>query len=300
MENITLLHFKLFEMIIQKRVVKLSPSTIEAQKSDPLTSDLYMCELNELLISRNTLWNTNEKLENHLLIYCTKGDCELTISEDKVAMKHDQFCIIPQGFLFKMKIGNTDPTMFLTCEFNGAKSKILEREFSVVRDLMPSINNRVANRKMLFDELFNNSSRGYLDANMHYINFTFSHLLATFVFASRTSDDILIEENTVVQKTILFMEQNIDKKLTLHEIADEVGYSVTYLSTIFKNETNYSPISYFSHLKISKSCEYLDQSKMKIKEIAFLLGYSDPYYFSKDFQKKMGVSPRNYRKRVRI
>ena len=100
MENITLLHLKLFEMIIQKRVVKLSPSTIEAQKSDPLTSDLYLCELNELLISKNTLWNNKENLENHLLIYCTKGDCELTISEDKVTMKQDQFCIIPQGFLF--------------------------------------------------------------------------------------------------------------------------------------------------------------------------------------------------------
>jgi len=287
-------------MIIQKRVVKLSPSTIEAQKADPLTSDLYLCELNELLISKNTVWDNREVLENHLLIYCIKGNCMVFIAEDRVLMKQDQYCIIPQNFRFKVEVGNIDPTVFLTCQFNGSKSKILEQEFSVVRDLMPSINNRVANRKMLFDELFNNSSRGYSDANMHYINFTFAHLLATFVFASRTSDDILIEENTVVQKTILFMEQNVDKKLTLKEIADDVGYSITYLSTIFKQETNYSPISYFSHLKISKSCEYLDQSKMKIKEIAFLLGYTDPYYFSKDFQKKMGVSPRNYRKRIRI
>jgi YesN/AraC family two-component response regulator len=133
---------------------------------------------------------------------------------------------------------------------------------------------------------------------MHYINFTFAHLLATFIFASKTSDDIFIEENPVVQKTIKFMELNIDKKLSLRDIADEVGYSQTYLSTIFKKETNYSPISYFSHLKITKACEFLDQTKQKIKEIAFMLGYSDPYYFSKDFQKKMGISPRNYRKRI--
>ena len=285
-------------MIIKKRYIKLSEAIIDAMRNDPLTRDLYPCELTEFLMSKNTQWEQNKPLENHYLIYCTKGDAQLIISEDTVLIKQDQFCIIPQGFLFKIRVGKHDPTTFLTCQFNGPKSKILEREFTVVRDLIPSVNNRVANRKMLFDEVFNNSARGYLFSNMHYINFTFSHLLGTFVFASKTSDDLLVEENPVIQKAIRFMEQNIDKKLSLEQIAEEAGYSLTYFATLFKQETNYSPISYFSHLKISKSCEYMDQTKLKIKEIAFLLAYSDPYYFSKDFQKKMGVSPRNYRKRI--
>lgn len=285
-------------MIIKKRHVKLSPAILEAMINDGLTSDLYPCEFTELLMSKETVWEEKQQLANHLLIYCTKGDARLSISSDTVMIKQEQFCIIPQGFRFKVMVGQTEPTSFITCQFNGPKSKILEREFTVVRDLVPSINNRVANRKMLFDEIFNNSIRGYLYANMHYINFTFTHLLGTFVFASKTSDDLLVEENPVIQKVIRYMEQNIDKKLSLHQIAHEVGYSFTYLATIFREATNYSPISYFSHLKISKACEYLDQSKMKIKEIAFMLGYSDPYYFSKDFQKKMGISPRNYRKRI--
>jgi YesN/AraC family two-component response regulator len=285
-------------MLIKKRFVKIPDSIIENQKNDPLTADLYICELSELLISKEYEWKHKAQLNNHLLLFCTKGDCILKIDKDEIHLKEDQFCIVPEGFRFEAIIGNIDPTIFLTCMFNGSKSKVLEREFTVVRDIAPSINNMVANRKMLFDEIFNNSTRGYLNANMHYINFTFAHLLATFIFASKTSDDIFIEENPVVQKTIKFMELNIDKKLSLRDIADEVGYSQTYLSTIFKKETNYSPISYFSHLKITKACEFLDQTKQKIKEIAFMLGYSDPYYFSKDFQKKMGISPRNYRKRI--
>lgn len=79
---------------------------------------------------------------------------------------------------------------------------------------------------------------------------------------------------------------------------EAAGYSPSYLTTLLRKKTGYSPSSYFSHLKITKACEYLDFSKVKIKEISFLIGYSDPYYFSKDFQKKMGISPRNYRKRV--
>jgi AraC-like DNA-binding protein len=94
------------------------------------------------------------------------------------------------------------------------------------------------------------------------------------------------------------MEQNLNQKITLDEIAREAGYSSSYLTTLFRKKTGYSPLSYFSHLRISKACEYLDFSRLKIKEISFMMGYSDPYYFSKDFLKKMGLSPRHYRNRV--
>jgi YesN/AraC family two-component response regulator len=156
----------------------------------------------------------------------------------------------------------------------------------------------VANREMLFDEIFNNLSKGFHDENLEYICFCFGHLLATFIYANRTSDDIADESRPAVRKAITFLGKHLDKKLSLNKLAQEVGYSPTYLSTIFKKETNYSPISYFSHLKILKACEFLDYTNMKVKEISFNLGYSDPYYFTKDFKKKMGMSPRQYRNRV--
>lgn len=286
-------------MIVKKRFIKLPAFVIESLKADPLTRDLYLCELSELLFGKRSVLEEAGPLQNHLLLYCVKGSCSLKIASDEVKLSPEQFCIIPHGFSYKITSGTTDPTILIFCRFNGSKSTILEREFTVVRDLVPSINNRVANRTMLIDELFNNLSNKYLYANMHYVNFTFAHFLATFVFASKTSEDIQVEENPLIQKMVRFMEQNIDKKLSLQDISDEVGYSVTYLSTIFRKETNYSPLSYFSHLKITRSCEYLDQTKLKIKQIAFLLGYTDPYYFSKDFQKKMGISPRAYRQRIK-
>jgi len=285
-------------MIVKQRFFKLPSWLIAEQQLNPLTKDLYLCELAEILVKRDTLWSEYTKLDHHLLIFCTKGGGIIQISNDLVPFNHNQYCIIPQGFLFKIQTGESDPSVFLTCKFNGEKSKIMEKDFTVVRDLIPSVNNMVANRIMLFDELFNNLTKGFYNANYQYINLCFSHLLATFIYASRTSDDILEEQNPGISRSINFMEQNLNKKLSLHEIAEEAGYSPSYLSTIFRRKTGYSPLSYFSHLKISKACEYLDFSKLKIKEISFMMGYSDPYYFSKDFQKKMGLSPRHYRNRV--
>lgn len=285
-------------MILKKRFFKLPAFIVTEQQNNPLTKDLYLCELSEILIKQNTLWSDKIKQEDHQLIFCTKGGGIIQIMNDMIPFSQNQYCIIPQGFLFKIQTGDADPSVFLTCKFNGEKSKIMEKDFTVVRDLIPSANNMVANRIMLFDELFNNLTKGFYNANYQYINLCFGHLLATFIYASRTSDDLLEEQNPGISRSIQFMEQNLNKKLTLDEIAEEAGYSPSYLTTLFRKKTGYSPSSYFSHLKITKACEYLDFSKHKIKEISFLMGYTDPYYFSKDFQKKLGLSPRNYRKRV--
>ncbi len=285
-------------MIIKKRFYKLPSYIIDEQRLNPLTNDLHLCELTEYLIKKDTLWSVNTKLNDHLLIFCTKGGGFIQISNDSVLIGENQFCIIPKGFMFKFQSGNTGTCVLLTCMFNGKKTHIMEKDFTVVRDLIPSVNNMVANRFMLFDELFNNLNRGYYKANYQYINFCFGHLLATFLYASKTSDDFMEEDNPGISRAIYFMEQNLNRKVTLPEIADEAGYSPSYLITIFRKITGYSPLSYYSHLKITKACEFLDFSKLKIKEISFMLGYSDPYYFSKDFRKKMGVSPRHYRARV--
>jgi len=285
-------------MIVKKRYFELPSYIISEAKSNPITKDLYLCELAEIHIEKETFWSENIALSNHFLIYCAKGGGILQFANDLVSFVQNQYCIIPEGYAFKIQTGNTDTSVFYTCKFNGEKSKIMEENFTVVRDLIPSVNNLVANRIMLFDELFNNLTKGFFNANFKYINLTFGHLLATFIYASKTSDDFIEEQNPGIAKAILFMEQNLDKKLTLNNIADEAGYSPSYLTTIFRKKTGYSPLSFFSHLKITKSCEYLDFSKFKIKEISFMMGYSDPYYFSKDFQKKIGLSPRNYRNRI--
>ena len=281
------------------RYYKIPVPLIEEQRANPLTLDLYFTEIGEIEIERGTIWSSEEKLENNMLVFCTKGSGIVMILGEQIPVSGEQFFIIPKGEVFKYYSVINENSKLLVAHFNGKNSVFLEKEFSVVRNLIPSVNNLVANREMLFDEIFNNLSIGFHNENLEYVNFCFRHLLATFIYANKTSDDLADESNPVIRHVIDYMNKNLNLKLSLNQISKEAGYSPTYFTTLFKKETNYSPLSYFSHLKIVKACEFLDYTRIKIKEISFTLGYTDPYYFTKDFKKKMGMSPRQYRKRVR-
>lgn len=285
-------------MIRKIRYFKIPEPLVREQKKGLLTRDLFLSETGEIEVEQGTIWGFNTELESFLLAYCTKGSGIVQILGEQVPVSDEQFFIIPKGEKFKFYSILEVDTRFLVAYFEGRKARQLGKEFSLVRNLIPSVNNMVANREMLFDEIFNNLSKGFHDENLEYVNFCFGHLLATFVYANKTGDDIANESSPAVRRAINYLGKNLDKKLSLSKLAIEVGYSPTYLSTLFKKETNYSPISYFSHLKILKACEFLDYTNMKVKEVSFNLGYSDPYYFTKDFKKKMGLSPRNYRNRV--
>lgn len=284
----------------KKRYFSIPSSIIEEQKKNALVRDLYFTEIGELEIEGGKIWSSNLDCESFLLVYCIKGNGIVLFLDEQLPIADDQFVIVPIAGEFKYySVLNVNTKLLIAC-FNGRKAKQMGKDFSVVRNLIPSVNNRVANRELLFDEIFINLAKGFDTETLEYVNFCFTHLLATFIYAYKTSDDIADESNPVIRKAINYLGRNLDKKLLLTQLANEVGYSPSYFITLFKKETNYSPIAYFSHLKIVKACELLDYTNMKVKEISFCLGYSDPYYFTKDFTKKMGLSPRNYRNRLNL
>ena len=287
-------------MLHELKYFTLPAPLVEEQKTNPLTKDLWLAEIGRKHVDQGTIWDPGFLYDTYLLVYCTGGQGIIQVSGEQIPVTNEQFIIVPPGNTFKFYSLLQVSSDLLTARFNGRKANILSEEFSVVRNLTPSVNNLVANREMLFDEIFNNLSRGYHVENLEYINFCFGHLLATFIYALKTSDDLADEANPVVRHAIDFLGKNLDKKITLLQLSREVGYSPTYFTTQFRKVTGYPPLSYFSHLKILKACEFLDYTNLKVKEISFGLGYTDPYYFSKDFSKKMGLSPRQYRQRTAL
>ncbi len=111
-------------------------------------------------------------------------------------------------------------------------------------------------------------------------------------------NQIYIENSSInryssVQASCTYINNNYHKSLTLNDIAMQTGLNHVYFGNLFKKVMGITPIEYLNKIRIEKSLELLSAGH-SIKETALLVGFSDPYYFSKVFKKAKGASPKYY------
>jgi YesN/AraC family two-component response regulator len=121
------------------------------------------------------------------------------------------------------------------------------------------------------------------------------YFLASCCFDNNFNQRIVKEKKDNIDICITIMQENIDKALSLNDVANAVNLCPAHITTLFKKKTGFSIIEYFNQLKMQKACQYLLFTDLRINEIANKVGIEDPYYFSRLFTKVLGISPAKYR-----
>ena len=96
-------------------------------------------------------------------------------------------------------------------------------------------------------------------------------------------------------KIMNYIDTHLYSLKNLDELADIMGYSYGYISTLFKRTTSTTLSDYFFNKKLHAARMLIAENKLNITEIAELLNYSSVFAFSKAFTKKFGISPRAYK-----
>ena len=96
-----------------------------------------------------------------------------------------------------------------------------------------------------------------------------------------------------------YIRKNLDKRLSLNDVAAVFNFSPNYLSQLFaqKGETGF--VEFVTETRIAAAKELMASSDLKIYEISEKLGFESAFYFSKVFKKLEGISPREYIQRLR-
>ncbi len=92
-----------------------------------------------------------------------------------------------------------------------------------------------------------------------------------------------------------YIDQHFRESLSLEQLADKVHMNKYYLAHTFKDEYGVSPINYLISRRIVESKYLLTETDLSLAQIAQLLGFSSPSYFSQAFRKTQGISPAEYR-----
>lgn len=107
------------------------------------------------------------------------------------------------------------------------------------------------------------------------------------------------KHRNLIYAAIGYMQTKYREPLTLEQVADYIGYSPSYFSKVFKQETGNTFRTYLNYLRIEKSKSLLLSSQVPVSDICAMVAFEDQSYFSKVFKRFVGVTPDRYRKRER-
>jgi AraC family transcriptional regulator, arabinose operon regulatory protein len=103
---------------------------------------------------------------------------------------------------------------------------------------------------------------------------------------------------TLVERACAALGRDLSRRIDLHAIAAELELSYERFRKIFRQRQGISPGEYRIRRRIDQARALITQHRLSNKEIAYALGYADPFTFSKQFKQVVGMSPAVFRKTV--
>ncbi|MFV0393989.1 MAG: GyrI-like domain-containing protein [Coprobacillaceae bacterium] len=101
----------------------------------------------------------------------------------------------------------------------------------------------------------------------------------------------------IMNQAITYMEDNIERNITVNDVANHVGYSYFHLARIFLAYTHESIGSYLKYRKLSLAAKLLLNTNEKVLSIALRVGFQSNEAFTRAFKARYKLSPVYYRKR---
>lgn len=234
--------------------------------------------------------------EDNIFIYCVLGKGYFVIDNKKFEISANMFINIPATDKYiRYWADDQDPWTIYWVHFKGEKINDFNKSLAISLNTGPEhipFNQQAID---IWNGIYECLDMGYGIRNLSNASFCLYNFLATFYFSENHMQVEKEQKADLVTKAILYMKDNINKKLRNEDLSENYSISNSHFAYLFRKKTGMSPIDYFIHLKIQHACQLLYSNNDKIKVIAMNLGYEDQYYFSRIFKKCMGISPEQYR-----
>lgn len=99
----------------------------------------------------------------------------------------------------------------------------------------------------------------------------------------------------IINRALKYINENYDQPLSIKLLSDNMGVNPSYLGYLFKSEVGMYFSDYLNQIRLQSSEKLILETNMTIQEIASKVGYSEPSYFIRVFNKTYGLSPARYR-----
>lgn len=244
------------------------------------------------------------------MVYIDKGEAIVTAGDRDIPVSHGDIVFHPPGQWHTIRSEHAANSVIFSFRCTSpALQRFSDRKLTAGNSQKKIISRILAEGMQCFEGPFGDPYSKRLirrqDAPLGSEQLIHQYLCELLILCIRDTDKCLPMSSlksrtadTAFDEIEAYMQQNIDRKLTLAEIAAHANISVSTLREIFHNVTSGGAIDYFITLKVERAKWYIRDGNYSITQISELLGYSSPHYFSRQFRSKAGMSPLQYAKSV--
>jgi AraC-like DNA-binding protein len=258
----------------------------------PLCSTLFLTEIG---YENDTSFHpfTKSKADSrYLLVYVAKGEGWYRVKKDTYSLSENDFFVLPVKHANALGSSKENPWSIYWAYFSGSQAEKITHHL-MGEEYSPRKAKPLVGRVAQFDDILHHLELMENIENLVYANSRFYSFLCSFrlmVLSARKYG----KKDGVIQ-SIEFMRENISKTITLENLAEAAGLSMSHYCAVFKQKTMQTPMQLYTSMKIQRACQLLQNRNQTIKTISYNLGFFDQYHFSKVFKQVMGISPKNFR-----
>lgn len=268
-------------------------------QTDLLNQHLSRLEIEFILIDHGLCpdWSREEHTRRRDCMYLIlEGQGKITINGREFYPQKNDMVLLPKNSRVSLYSENETCYNKYWCDFMAKLDsqplfEIIDFPYLVHLDDITYV-------KSLFDRLDELHLKTDV-ASAFMIKATITELLSIFLQNGTEKADDKFKESQFVSDVISFIQKNIDKKLSVGEIARTTKYNEKYFIELFKNHFGMTPARYVKAMRLEKAKRELLYTDCAISYIANQIDYSTVQKFSRDFKEYTGFTPTDFKKRFR-
>ena len=249
-------------------------------------------------VKRLPTWRPKGRLDYQLL-YIVSGKGHFYFhGEDRVVYAGRMVLIQPRQEQRYEYFGEDKPEVYWV-HFTGSDVKNILHSYNIPMDDPVFYSGASSTYSYLFKEMIHelqNCKTGYEDLLAMYLR-------QIFLLVQRTRQEERPTVSTYIQEEMEFarryFNEHYNEPISIQEYAESRNMSVCYFQRNFKQIVKHTPMQYLLTIRVNNAASLLETTDYSMAEIAAIVGYEDPLYFSRLFRKIKGVSPRDYRNLVK-
>lgn len=276
-----------------------------------------------LVINRENFiqWKVRERtIEDHELVLVTSGKGTLNIGQQKIECEKGTLLYLHENMWHSIIAHSDSPITFYAVHFSYARARHVPENWSYHQDINyylkeKKLNEKIWSFKTQYEQLpfdhsykvinFNRIKEIFIDLNKIYkekklgfelqLNALLLELIHRIFNETHFHPDNDINMKKL-SRAIEYVEEHYRENLSLKQLVSYLDIREGHLIQLFKKNTGRTPICFINHVKIIQAKDLLANTNLKVREIAYKVGFNDEFYFSRVFKKIEGISPGYFRK----